>query len=151
VVKTLTADHLMIHVPEFVHLTGSMWDSVGWVDMDVRENTALNNGLTNYAYVDYIRVFKNRFLASGINQEKMENYDVTVSNRSAEGIFEIYSNSSIDSHQIYNSQGQLILNKSGVNNTSLTVNLANCSNGIYILRLRTIDKKYISKKIINGI
>lgn len=65
--NTLTDPKLIVRVDEYILLTGMAWAETGWVEMDVRDNTLLNNGGTARAYIDHVRVFKNKTLSTAVS------------------------------------------------------------------------------------
>lgn len=60
VVRTVTDPKLIPEVPHFIYLSGAIWSEVGWSEMSVLNNALLNSGGVDKAYIDYVRVFKNR-------------------------------------------------------------------------------------------
>ncbi|MEJ8843707.1 glycoside hydrolase family 16 protein [Lacibacter sp. H375] len=60
VVATMTDAKLIPHVAEFIYVSGSCFGANNWVDGDIRKNEFIQNGNTDKAYIDYIRVYKSR-------------------------------------------------------------------------------------------
>jgi beta-glucanase (GH16 family) len=60
VVANMTAPKLIPHVAEFIYFSGSCFGENNWVDGDIRKNDFIQNGNTDKAYIDYIRVYKSR-------------------------------------------------------------------------------------------
>ncbi len=60
VVATMTDPKLIPHVAEFIYFSGSCFGKNDWVDGDIRKNEFIQNGNTDKAYIDYIRVFKSK-------------------------------------------------------------------------------------------
>ncbi len=60
VVATMTDPKLIPHVAEFIYFSGSCFGENNWVDGDIRKNEFIQNGNTDKAYIDYIRVFKSK-------------------------------------------------------------------------------------------
>ncbi len=58
VVATMTDPKLIPHVAEFIYFSGSCFGENNWVDGDIRKNEFIQQGNTDKAYIDYIRVFK---------------------------------------------------------------------------------------------
>jgi beta-glucanase (GH16 family) len=58
-VRTLNEPHLIPHTPHFIYFSGSCFGKSDWVTGDVRENEFIQQGNTDKAYIDYIRVYKN--------------------------------------------------------------------------------------------
>ncbi len=62
VVATMTDPKLIPHVAEFIYFSGSCFGENNWVDGDIRNNEFIQKGNTDKAYIDYIRVYKNKNL-----------------------------------------------------------------------------------------
>lgn len=59
-IKEMTDPKAIPHVAEFIIFSGSCWGDSDWVDGDVRENELIQKGGTDKAYIDYVRVYKNK-------------------------------------------------------------------------------------------
>jgi hypothetical protein len=66
--RTITDPKSIVMVDEYILITGMCWDETGWVQVDVRDNALLNSGGTARAYIDHVRVFKNRATYPPIDQ-----------------------------------------------------------------------------------
>ncbi len=60
VVATMKDPKLIPHVAEFIYFSGSCFGQNNWVDGDIRKNEFIQQGNTDKAYIDYIRVYKSR-------------------------------------------------------------------------------------------
>ncbi len=60
VVATMTDPKLIPHAAHFIYFSGSCFGENNWVDGDIRQNKLIQSGNTDKAYIDYIRVFKNK-------------------------------------------------------------------------------------------
>jgi beta-glucanase (GH16 family) len=60
VVRIVNDPKLIPKVPHFIYLSGAIWSEIGWSEMSVLDNAFLNSGGVDKAYIDYVRVFKNR-------------------------------------------------------------------------------------------
>ncbi len=60
VVATMTDPKLIPHVAEYIYFSGSCFGQNNWVDGDIRKNEFIQQGNTDKAYIDYIRVYKSR-------------------------------------------------------------------------------------------
>ncbi len=58
VVATMTDKKLIPRVAHYIYFSGSCFGESNWVDGDIRKNDFIQNGNTDKAYIDYIRVFK---------------------------------------------------------------------------------------------
>ncbi len=58
VVAEMTDPKLIPHVAHFIYVSGSCFGENNWLDGDIRKNVFIQNGNTDKAYIDYIRVFK---------------------------------------------------------------------------------------------
>jgi beta-glucanase (GH16 family) len=59
VVATMNDPKLIPHVPHFLYFSGSCFGANNWVDGDIRNNEFIQNGGTDKAYIDYVRVYQN--------------------------------------------------------------------------------------------
>jgi beta-glucanase (GH16 family) len=59
-VAAMTDPKLIPHVAEFIYFSGSYFGENTWVDGDIRNNEFIQNGNTDKAYIDYIRVYKSK-------------------------------------------------------------------------------------------
>lgn len=59
-VASMTDPKLIPHVAEFIYFSGSCFGKNDWVDGDIRKNEFIQNGNTDKAYIDYIRVYKSK-------------------------------------------------------------------------------------------
>lgn len=60
VVGVMTDPKLIPHVAHFIYFSGSCFGKNNWVDGDIRNNEFIQNGNTDKAYIDYIRVYKRK-------------------------------------------------------------------------------------------
>jgi beta-glucanase (GH16 family) len=60
VVATMTDPKLIPHVAEFIYFSGSCFGQSNWVDGDIRKNEFIQQGNTDKAYIDYVRVYKSK-------------------------------------------------------------------------------------------
>jgi beta-glucanase (GH16 family) len=60
VVATMTDKKLIPKVAHYIYFSGSCFGESNWVDGDIRKNDFIQNGNTDKAYIDYIRVFKSK-------------------------------------------------------------------------------------------
>lgn len=60
-VAVMNDPKLIPHVAHFIYFSGSCFGQNNWVDGDIRKNEFIQNGNTDKAYIDYIRVYKSDF------------------------------------------------------------------------------------------
>ncbi len=60
VVATITDQKLIPRVAHYIYFSGSCFGASDWVDGDIRKNEFIQQGNTDKAYIDYIRVFKSK-------------------------------------------------------------------------------------------
>ncbi len=59
-VRTIDKPTLIPHVPHYIYFSGSCFGESDWVTGDVRKNEFIQKGNTDKAYIDYVRVYKNK-------------------------------------------------------------------------------------------
>ena len=59
-IREMTDPKLIPKVAHFLYFSGSCFGKSDWVDGDVRKNEFIQNGGTDKAYVDYVRVFQTK-------------------------------------------------------------------------------------------
>jgi len=150
--NTLTDPKVNVNVDEYILLTGMVWAETGWVEMDVRDNTLLNSGGTARAYIDHVRVFKNRTnTAIPDLKQKKDIADVFTDNQEIIVRFNEQS-SNFARIDVYNTNGMLIkqFNKIDINSEQRTVRLktdTNIASTMYFVKV-SIDGKSVCKKVI---
>jgi len=60
VVATMNDPKLIPQVAEYIYFSGSCFGENNWVDGDIRLNKFIQEGNTDKAYIDYIRVYKSK-------------------------------------------------------------------------------------------
>jgi beta-glucanase (GH16 family) len=58
VVATMTDPKLIPHVAHYIYFSGSCFGANNWLDGDIRKNEFIQQGNTDKAYIDWIRVYK---------------------------------------------------------------------------------------------
>ncbi len=59
-VRTLDKPMHIPHTPHYIYFSGSCFGQSDWVTGDVRNNEFIQKGNTDKAYIDYVRVYKNK-------------------------------------------------------------------------------------------
>ncbi len=60
IIKEMTDPKAIPHVSECIIFSGSSWGVSDWVDGDIRKNEFIQTGEVDKAYIDYVRVYKNK-------------------------------------------------------------------------------------------
>jgi beta-glucanase (GH16 family) len=58
VVATMTDPKLIPHVAHYIYFSGSCFGANNWLDGDIRKNEFIQQGNTDKAYIDWVRVYK---------------------------------------------------------------------------------------------
>jgi len=151
--NTLTDPKVMVKVDEYILLTGMHWAETGWVQVDVRNNALLNNGGTARAYIDHIRVFKNKTINTSIPDLTQKNDIADVFADNKEIIVQFNEQSANFARiDIYNANGMLIkqYNKIDLNSEQREVRLksdTHIASTMYFVKV-SVDGESICKKVI---
>jgi beta-glucanase (GH16 family) len=60
VVAEMKDPKLIPHVAHFIYFSGSCFGANNWLDGDIRKNEFIQQGNTDKAYIDYVRVYKSK-------------------------------------------------------------------------------------------
>jgi hypothetical protein len=151
--NTLTDPKVIVKVDEYILLTGMHWAETGWVQVDVRNNALLNNGGTARAYIDHIRVFKNRTINTAVPDLKQKKDFADVFTDNQEIIVQFNEQSANFARiDIYNANGMLIkqYNKIDINSEQREVRLktdTQLASTMYFVKA-SIEGKSVCKKVI---
>jgi beta-glucanase (GH16 family) len=151
--NTLTDPKVMVKVDEYILLTGMHWAETGWVQVDVRNNTLLNNGGTARAYIDHVRVFKNRTVSTAVADLKQHKVIADVFTDNQEIIVRFNEQSSdFASIDVYSANGMLIKKYTNIDLSSAhqTVRIkptAHKTSALYLVKA-TVDGETVCHKVI---
>jgi hypothetical protein len=143
----------MVKVDEYILLTGMHWAETGWVQVDVRNNTLLNNGGTARAYIDHVRVFKNRTVSTAVADLKQHKVIADVFTDNQEIIVRFNEQSSdFASIDVYSANGMLIKKYTNIDLSSAhqTVRIkptAHKTSALYLVKA-TVDGETVCHKVI---
>lgn len=136
------------------------WKDNSWVNWDLERQTFdENDTLTNYSYRYWdasgtvimdgdSSAYYYHTVNTGLKENDISKGNITVYPNPSDGIFNIESNNTVKSLEIYDSFGKLTYSESGYKQQfGKEINLSNYGNGVYLIKLQT-SKGIVCKKIL---